>query len=185
MRRLRPIAAAGTLAALVLLAACSGSERPAAVAFGPETPSAEIPALIPRMEAHLAHAPRDGRGWVILARMNFAVDRFEASARAYERALDVSRKVALDPQVWCEFADALAMAQGGSLRGRPRAMIDKALSLKGTHARALEMAGSAAVEERDYARALQYWEPLLAQLPPQSPEREELARAIARLRLRS
>jgi hypothetical protein len=47
---------------------------------------------------------------------------------------------------------------------------------------ALEMAGSAAVEARDYARALFYWEPLLAELEPQSREHRELKAAIERIR---
>jgi cytochrome c-type biogenesis protein CcmH len=144
--------------------------------------SAGDPATVQRLESHLAQTPRDARGWVLLARLHFAADRFEAAARAYERALEASPKVARDPQVWCELADALGMAQGGRLAGRPRELIDKALALKGSHPRALEMAGSAAVEARDYARALSYWEPLLAQLDPHSREHRELAGAIERVR---
>ncbi|MCC7486610.1 MAG: hypothetical protein IT529_16685 [Burkholderiales bacterium] len=181
----RPAALAGILAAALLAAGCAVEEQGVLPAFGPQTSATEVPALIPRMQAHLERTPRDARGWVILARMHFSIDRFADSALAYERALAVSRKVAQDPQVWCELADALAMAQGGSLRGRPREMIDKALNLKGSHPRALEMAGSAAVEAQDYRRALQYWEPLLAQLAPQTREHAELARAIERLRLRA
>jgi cytochrome c-type biogenesis protein CcmH len=176
---------AGVLAAALLAAGCAGEEQSALPAFGPQTSAAEVPALIARMQAHLERTPRDARGWVILARMNFSVDRFAESARAYERALAVSRKVAQDPQVWCELADALAMAQGGSLRGKPSEMIDRALGLKGSHPRALEMAGSAAVEAGDYRRALLYWEPLLALLAPQSREHAVLARAIERVRLRA
>jgi len=58
----------------------------------------------------------------------------------------------------------------------------KALALKGSHPRALEMAGSAAVEVRDYRGALFYWEPLLAQLAPQSREYRGLQAAIGRIR---
>ena len=163
-------AAAWLLAAALLFASgCSGD-------------AAEAPGTVQALEAHLAHTPRDGRGWMLLARMRFAADQYGAAVQAYERALEVSRKVAQDPQVWCELADALGMAQGGSLKGRPQALIDKALSLKGTHPRALEMAGSAAFENRDYARALFYWETLLGQLEPQSAERRELRSAVERLR---
>jgi cytochrome c-type biogenesis protein CcmH len=140
------------------------------------------PALIRKLETHLEQTPRDGRGWVMLARLHFAADRYEAAAHAFERALAVSRKVAQDPQVWCELADALGMAQGGRLAGRPRELIDRALGLKGNHPRALEMAGSAAYETREYDRALLYWEPLLAQLDPQSREYGELQAAVERLR---
>ncbi len=134
------------------------------------------------LEAHLAHTPRDGRAWVLLARTRLAADQFEAAAQAYEQALAVSRTVARDPQIWCELADALGMAQGGSLKGRPQQLIDTALGLDGRHPRALEMAGSAAFEARDFARALFYWESLLQQLEPRSAEHRDLQAAIERLR---
>jgi hypothetical protein len=44
------------------------------------------------------------------------------------------------------------------------------------------MAGSAAAEIRDYDRALLFWEPLLAQLEPQSREYRDLHAAVQRLR---
>ena len=106
----RPGLLAGILAAALLAAGCAGEEQAALPAFGAQTSAAEVPVLIPRIQAHLERTPRDARGWVILARMNFSIDRFADSAQAYERALAVSRKVAQDPQVWCELADALAMA---------------------------------------------------------------------------
>jgi cytochrome c-type biogenesis protein CcmH len=178
-------ALAAAVALLMLFAARVDGERREEAAPGAGALYAADPALIPGLEAHLERTPRDGRGWVILARLNFANERFEAAARAYERALGASRKVAQDPQVWCELADALGMAQGGSLKGRPREMVDKALGLKANHPRALEMAGSAAYEARDYERALLYWESLLAQLDPQSREHRELGAAVERLRRRS
>ena len=71
------------------------------------------------------------------------------------------------------------MAQGSSLKGRPREMMDKALGLKGNHPRALEMAGSAAYEVRDYDQALSYWEPLLG---PTGPAITRAPRTEARCR---
>lgn len=140
------------------------------------------PEFMERIEAHLKHAPRDGRAWVILARLNFEMDRYEAAASAYRQALSASRKVAQDPQVWCELADALGMMQGGSLRGEPREMVHRALALKSNHPRALEMAGSAEYEAGNRAGALSYWEPLLAQLDPESTVYRELRFAIERVR---
>ena len=128
--------------------------------------------------------PQDGRAWVLEARAHMAADRYQAAARSYENGLAASRKVAADPLVWCELADALGMAQGGSLQGRPLELIEKALALNPNNARALEMAGSAAYEVNDYATALRYWERLLPQLPPGSSAFAELSSAIARTRSR-
>ena len=125
--------------------------------------------------------PRDGRSWVLEARRHMDADRFPEAARAYENGL-ASRKVAADPQVWCELADALGMAQGGRLAGRPTELVDKALALNPLHPRALEMAGSAAYEAGDFARAARHWNQLLAQLPPGSPEHAQLTAALLRAR---
>ncbi len=146
------------------------------------TPASEqrTPVTRDTLAAHLARHPDDGRGWVLLARIDFDADRFGDAAAAYERALGASAKVAADPAVWCEYADALGMANGGSLAGKPRELVLRALARDPQHPRALEMAGSAAFEAHEYAAALGYWNALRAQLPAGSAVREELERAIRR-----
>lgn len=135
---------------------------------------------IGRLRSHLERQPRDARGWIILARLLADANRFEESARAYDKGLAASPKVAADAAVWCEYADALGMAQGGNLAGRPRELIDRALALSPNHPKALEMAGSSEYENGNYATALRYWRPLLAVHRPGSEAHAELAAAIAR-----
>lgn len=132
------------------------------------------------LAAHLARNPRDGRGWVLLAQQEADAGRFTAAAQAYGSALERSSKVARDPAVWCEYADALGMAQGGSLAGRPREMIGHALALDPAHPKALEMAGSAAFEAGEFAAAARYWRDLLARMPPGNGAYRELGSAVAR-----
>ena len=72
------------------------------------------------------------------------------------------------------------MAQGGRLEGKPRELIDRALALNPKLPRALEMAGSAEYERRDYRAALRFWRPMLADLRPGTREHGELTAAIAR-----
>lgn len=141
--------------------------------------------MLMQLEAHVAASPADARAWVMLARLRMQRDQFAPAAVAYERALAASAKVARDPLVWCEYADAVGMAQGGRLAGRPRELIDKALALDAAHPRALEMAGSAAYEAGDFRAAARYWQQLLALLPADSREHAELAAAIARAEQRA
>ena len=161
-----------------------------------DSPAAEFQAALPaegavnagagadndaqRLRAHLERQPRDARGWVILARLHADMDRFDEAAKAYAKALALSSKVAADPAVWCEYADALGMAQGGSLDGRPREFIDRALALNPNHPKALEMAGSSEYAQGNYAMALRFWRPLLTVQKPGSQAYAELAAAIAR-----
>ena len=128
---------------------------------------------------HLARNPRDGRGWVLLARRDLADNRYADAASAYEKALATSSKVAADPAIWCEYADALGMTRGGRLEGRPRELVMKAIAMNAAHPKALEMAGSAAFEQGEYQSAVNYWRELLAQLPSRSVSYRELSAAIA------
>lgn len=138
-----------------------------------------------QLEAHVTASPNDARAWVMLARSRMQHDQFAPAAVAYQRALEASAKVASDPLIWCEYADAVGMAQGGRLAGRPRELIDRALALDAAHPRALEMAGSAAYEAGDYRGAARYWQQLLALLPAQSSEHAQLSAAIARAEQRA
>ena len=171
---LLPLLALGVYAMYGHPGAAHGPGKPAAVT------GAAPPTVRDVLVAHLEHNPRDGRAWVLLARLEFAADRFAEAAADYERAVAASTKVAGDPAVWCEYADALAMAQGGSLAGRPRDLVVRALTLNPAHPKALEMAGGGAFEAGDYTTAAKYWRELLAQIPQATREHGELTVAIAR-----
>ena len=138
------------------------------------------PALRDVLVAELERNPRNGRAWVLLARLETSADRHAEAATDYAKAVAASTKVAADPAVWCEYADAVAMAQGGLLAGQPRDLVMHALTLDARHPKALEMAGGVAFEARDYAAAAKYWRELLAQIPDTTREHRELAIAIAR-----
>ncbi len=132
------------------------------------------------LQQHVNAAPGDARAWVLLARARLDADRFVEAATAYESAIALSPKVAKDPQVWCEWADALALQQG-SLRGRPQQLIERALALDPLCPRALDMAGSVAIETGDYSAAQRHWRQLLAQLDPASAEHAQLTAALDKL----
>jgi cytochrome c-type biogenesis protein CcmH len=121
----------------------------------------------------------NGRAWALLGFADGEAGDFARAAEAFEKALAHSRKIALDPWVWCEYADVLGMAQG-TLAGRPTEALAKALELQHDHPKALEMAGSAAYERRDFAAAAHYWQRLLPQLAAGSPPQQAVSAAIAR-----
>jgi cytochrome c-type biogenesis protein CcmH len=139
------------------------------------------PATRPELLAHLERNPRDGRAWVLLARADAAAQRYEEAAHAYAKAVEVSEKVVRDADIWCEYADALGMAQGGTLSGKPAELIARALAIAPNNPKALDLAGSAAYERRDYAATARYWRALLAQMPADSDGARELNAAIVKV----
>ncbi|HSO06038.1 MAG TPA: hypothetical protein VLW45_02285, partial [Pelomicrobium sp.] len=142
-----------------------------------ESPERLHAVLLERLRAR----PADARARVILGRLEFGLGRTADAAANFERAIAASPKVAKDPQVLSELADALGVLQGGRLAGRPAALAQQALQLDPNHPKALELAGSAAVEAQDYRAAIVPWQRLLAQLPAGSPRRAELEAALRRL----
>ncbi|HQZ46533.1 MAG TPA: c-type cytochrome biogenesis protein CcmI [Usitatibacteraceae bacterium] len=146
----------------------------------PLTPE-RLPVLRDQLARHLANHPGDGRSRALLARAELALDRFAESEAAFALAV-ADRKVALDPAIWCDYADAAGLAQGGRLEGAPARFIAKALALDPDHPRALEMAGSLAVERGDHAGAARHWQALLDRLGAEDGRRAPLARAIERVR---
>jgi cytochrome c-type biogenesis protein CcmH len=155
---------------------------------GALAPSAEVGSAgdyVARLQTHLARQPRDARGWVLLARALAERNDFAAAAAAYDKAIAASPKVAKDPGVLCELADALGMAQGGRLDGRPAELVAQALAIDPQHPVALEMAGSVAYADGRYADAVRSWQALRAQLPPASAQHAELSAAIERAQRRA
>ncbi len=122
--------------------------------------------------------PKDARAWVLKARMDVAAGRYELAAAGYAQAVAVGRKVARDPNVWIEYAEARGLAQSGRLAGEPLRLVQQALALSPTHGPALDLAGSAAWEAGDYAGAVRYWRQLQTQLAPGDERQAPLARAL-------
>jgi cytochrome c-type biogenesis protein CcmH len=140
-----------------------------------------LPAFRNQLARHVAGNPADGRAWALLARIDLSLEHFGDAAIAFERALRASPKVAGDAEVWVDYAEAVGMAEGRTLRGRPEALIAKALALDPSNPRALEMAGSLAMENGDPAQAARHWQLALERLDPADPRRADLARAVARV----
>lgn len=124
--------------------------------------------------------PRDGRGWALLAYAAVERNDFAEAAAAFEKAVAVSPKVATDPGVLCDWADALGMLQGGSLKGKPSELVSRALAIRANFPKALEMAGSAAYEAGQFPLAANYWSRLRVQMQEGTPGRLALDAGIAR-----
>ena len=87
-----------------------------------------------------------------------------------------------DPQLLAEFAVVLAVANGGNLNGKPTELLKAALEIDPNHRRSLALAGTAALNKKDYAAAIGYWERLQKTFPPGSEDAGKVAARIAEAR---
>jgi cytochrome c-type biogenesis protein CcmH len=145
---------------------------PAEPASGPMERSPEqIAANVDKLAKKLESNPNDPQGWVMLARSYSSMEKFNESANAYAKATGLNPK---DADLWAEYAFATAMAGGRSLEGKPMELINHALQVDPDNAKALQLAGSAAFEAKDYKKAIAYWQRVLKKVPADS----EVGKAI-------
>jgi len=135
----------------------------------------QIDASVAALAKRLQENPADAQGWTMLARSYNSMERFSDAAGAYAKATELSPN---DADLWAEYAFVTAMAGGRSLEGRPMELIEKALQVNPENAKALQLAGSAAFQAREYKKAVGYWERVLKQVPPNSEVAEQI---IARI----
>lgn len=125
----------------------------------------QIESMVVRLKQRLESNPDDGEGWFMLARTYSALGRFAEAAGAYAKA---EAKFPQDAQLLADYADSLAMTQGQTLKGRPEALVQRALQADGNNLKALALAGTAEFEKRNFAKAVEYWKRMLPLLPPDS-----------------
>ena len=134
---------------------------------------------ISTLEQKVQADPADATSLVMLARSYMESERYAESARAYA---ELVKLVPNEAWVWADYADAAAMAQGQTLRGKPTEYINKALALDPNSMKSLALAGSAAMERGDFAVAIKHWEKLRVQLPPDSEDARAIDGGLAEAR---
>jgi cytochrome c-type biogenesis protein CcmH len=127
--------------------------------------------MVDSLAARLKASPNDPKGWAMLARSYKAMGRFEEAQQAFNKAGDL---VKTDPDLLVDHAEVIAILGGNKLEGKPQQMIDEALRLNPEHPMGLMMAGVAAYQNADYKSAVARWEKLLAMLPPDSPDAQQM-----------
>lgn len=135
----------------------------------------QIEANVEALAKRLKENPSDAEGWTMLARSFNSMEKFAEAAGAYARATELTPN---DANLWAEYAFASAMASGRSLEGRPMELVERALKVDPENAKALQLAGSAAFQAKDYKKAIDYWERVLKQVPPGSQVAQEIKSRI-------
>ncbi|HEY5898057.1 MAG TPA: c-type cytochrome biogenesis protein CcmI [Burkholderiales bacterium] len=135
----------------------------------------QFEAMVERLAGKLRDNPEDAEGWKLLGRSYTALGRFDKAVGAYAKAAERSPR---DAQLLADFADALAMARGGSgataLSGEPEKLIERALEIDPNNLKALALSGTVAFERQDYAKAAATWSRMLPLVAADSED----ARAI-------
>ena len=144
----------------------------------PITP-AEMTKLVDKLAERLKKNPEDATGWTMLGRSYAVLGRFQDAADAYAHAVAL---VGDDAALLADYADALAMARGGSLAGEPMQIVQRGLKIDPKNIKLLALAGSAEFAQKNYADAVKYWQRSLAELEPGSDFRRAVENSIEEAR---
>jgi cytochrome c-type biogenesis protein CcmH len=131
-----------------------------------------IEANVAKLAKRLEQNPTDVQGWIMLGRSYVSLEKYSEATNAYGKASALRPG---DADLLSDYAFAMGMASGQRLEGQPLELINKALKLDPENPKALELAGSAAFEAKNYNQAMNYWQKLMQKTPPNS----ELARALS------
>jgi cytochrome c-type biogenesis protein CcmH len=143
---------------------------------------AQVEAMVERLAAKMRENPDDADGWKMLGRSYAVLGRFADAVDAYSKAV---LRAPQDAQLLADFADALAMARGQSLQGEPEKLVLRALEIDPNNLKALALAGTAAFHRGDFKRAADYWERMLALVPPDSEDARAIRENVAEARQRA
>lgn len=131
----------------------------------PKHSAADISSMTPehfmemttKLAEKLKQDPSDTKGWLMLGKAYKVLDRLPAAAAALDEGV---KRAPADPEMLTEYAEVLALSQGGNFAGRPEQMIQRALKAAPNHPKGLTMAGAVAFEKRNYSAAIAHWQRL-------------------------
>jgi cytochrome c-type biogenesis protein CcmH len=138
----------------------------------------QVEQMLPKLERHLAEQPTDATGWKMLGKAYMALEHYPDAVRAFDKAAALTPD---DAQLLADYADALAMAQGQTLKGKPTQLLEAALKFDPDNAKALYLSGFAASEAGDAKAAAAHWNRLLQLLPPQSEDAAAVRQRLAEI----
>ena len=165
-------------AALVAYLAVGNPQALDASGARPRMTESEVVSMVERLAQRMKSDPSDPQGWLLLGRSWSALQRYQESADAYAEAV---ARMPGNADALADWADALGMAQGRKLAGKPTEIIGQALAADPSHPKALALAATAAMERGDNKAAIRYWQSLLALVPPGSEDAQGIAATIVEL----
>jgi cytochrome c-type biogenesis protein CcmH len=169
-----------------LASAPSGFGAPGAADEGAAAASAphavdkeQFAAMTQRLAARLSANPTDADGWAMLGRSYMAMGQEAEAVAAFARVVELRPN---DANALTDYADLLAVQNGRQLEGEPMKLIERALKIEPDNLKALALAGTAAYNRGDYARAAQLWDRAASSAPAESPIAEQVRNAAAEAR---
>ena len=146
---------------------------------GPLASAAEIEKMVATLAAKLEKDPGNLEGWAMLGRSYLVTGRLAEAAKAFDKA---GPAMEASTELMLQVAELSAELNEGRIEGRGRELLQRVLKAEPQNPQALVLAGTDAFFRQQYADAVRHWEAVLAQLPPGSPDAQNLTAGIEKAR---
>jgi cytochrome c-type biogenesis protein CcmH len=156
----------GTFALYLLVGSPNEPAQPLAARLNTPMEKRSLPALVAKVEDHLAQNPQDGRGWQVLAPIYLRMGRFDDAIKAWRNTLRLMGETA-DAQA--DLGEALVGAANGVVTAEAASAFDRALALDAHNVKALFFTGLSAEQDGKRERAAAIWRDLLHNAPAGAP----------------
>lgn len=117
----------------------------------------DLGAMAQKLAEKLEKNPVNAEGWALLAHTYVEIKQHQDAVGAFEKA---THMITNDPQLYADYADALAVTNGGKFDAKTNELVEKALKIDPNHPKALLLAGTIAFKNADYTKAISIWERL-------------------------
>lgn len=125
----------------------------------------DLHVMAKRLADKMAKDPKNGDGWLLLARTYGELRQPKEAADAYAKAAAL---LPPDATLLADWADAHVMANDRKWDEEARKIVQRALAADPKQVKALALAGSEAYERGDYKAAIGYWKRMGATAAPGS-----------------
>lgn len=166
-------------AALLYVALGNPAALDPAARQGPQASAAEIEKMVATLAAKLEKDPGNLEGWAMLGRSYLVTGRLADAAKAFDKA---GPAMEASTELMLQVAELSAELNEGRIEGRGRELLQRVLKAEPQNPQALVLAGTDAFFRQQYADAVRHWEAVLAQLPPGSPDAQNLTAGIEKAR---
>lgn len=128
----------------------------------------DVEKITQQLRKEMESNPTDPKGWYMLGRAYMMIPRFPQAIESFEKSLAIRPDLA---ETMLSLADALSMNNEGQLNGRPRELVNKALTIEPQNLTALWLSGMAASQDGEYLEAISQWQKVLPLLDDKPDEK--------------
>ena len=133
--------------------------------------------LIARLKQQVLLQPKRAEGWYLLGRLYLSQQQWDESTNAFYKAHLLKPK---DDKITMNYAQSLWQKQAHVFSPEIRTLCKTVLMHQKNQPDALAMLAMDAFGRHAYQQAIDYWESLLKQAPPQSEDAMAIRKAIAK-----